>query len=546
MKRRRKKPQKKPKLKVRELGLGELKAILGRAKTSPLSEEDCEKLEAAVDTLAFLTNELEKKRVSINRLRNMLFGASTEKTSRIVGGAARTKGKTKKKSKGHGRNGAAAYTGAEKVEVPHRLFKPGDACPECKKGKVYLQANPGILVRVKGMAPLDATVYERERFRCNLCGKVFIAEAPEGVGEEKYDETAASMVALLKYGAGLPFNRIEKLQGSLGIPFPAATQWEVVSRAFGSAAPAYAELVRKAAQGDVLHNDDTTMKILELSGEPQPEAEPGEKSKERTGVFTTGIISRCAGLDIALFFTGRKHAGENLADVLKNRARELPQPIQMCDGLDRNIPKDLPEELKTIVCNCNSHGRRKFAEVAENFPDECRHVLKELAKVYKNDAVTRKKGMTAEERLRFHQEHSESVMDDLEKWLGAQFAEKRVEPNSGLGEAISYMLDHWERLTRFLHVAGAPMDNNIVERALKKAILHRKNALFYKTQNGARVGDCFMSLIHTCELHGENPFDYLVALQRNAGEVARNPGDWMPWNYGETLDRLTPGPDPPQ
>jgi transposase len=422
------KRRKRPKLRRRDLDLGDLEAIIGRTESGPLSAEDREKLKAAVETLAFLTRELESKGTSIKRLRNLLFGASTEKTSRIVGGATKAKSEAKKKRKGHGRNGAAAYTGAEKVKVPHRLFKPGDACPKCEKGKVYLQANPGVLVRVKGMAPLDATVYERERLRCNLCGEVFTADAPEGVGDDKYDETAASMVSLLKYGAGLPFNRIEKLQGSLGIPFPAATQWEVVSRAFGAAAPAYAELVRQAAQGDVLHNDDTTMKVLELSKDSQPEAEaePGEKSKERTGVFTTGIVSRCAGGDVALFFTGRKHAGENLADVLKNRARELPQPIQMCDGLDRNIPKDLPEELQTIVCNCNSHGRRKFAEVAENFPDDCRHVLKELAKVYKNDAVTRKKEMTAEERLRFHQEHSESVMDDLEEWLNAQFDENSL------------------------------------------------------------------------------------------------------------------------
>ena len=116
-----------------------------------------------------------------------------------------------------------------------------------------------------------------------------------------------------------------------------------------------------------------------------------------------------------------------------------------------------------------------------------------------------------------------------------------MEPNSGLGQAISYLLKHWEKLTLFLRAAGAPIDNNLVERALKKAILHRKNSLFYKTRKGAEMGDLFMSLIHTCELNGVNPFDYLTELQRHAEELKRNPSEWMPWNYRETLARHARG-----
>ena len=72
---------------------------------------------------------------------------------------------------------------------------------------------------------------------------------------------------------------------------------------------------------------------------------------------------------------------------------------------------------------------------------------------------------------------------------------------------------------------------------LKRAVLHRKNALFYRTLNGAEVGDLFMSLIHTCELGGTNSFHYLTELQRHAPEVAANPSQWMPWTYQETLER---------
>ena len=126
-------------------------------------------------------------------------------------------------------------------------------------------------------------------------------------------------------------------------------------------------------------------------------------------------------------------------------------------------------------------------------------------------------------------------MEKLHAWCEIQFEERKEEPNSGLGQAISYLLKHWEKLTLFLRKEGVPLDNNLVERALKKAILHRKNSLFYKNRNGAQMGDLFMSLIHTCELNGANPFDYLTELQRHAEELKRSPAEWMPWNYRETL-----------
>jgi transposase len=384
---------------------------------------------------------------------------------------------------------------------------------------------------------LAATVYELEKLRCNLCGEVFTAEPPEGVGTEKYDATAASMIALLKYGSGFPFHRMERLQGSMEIPLPTSTQWEIVAETAEWIEPIYQELIRQAAQGEVLHNDDTTMKILALMGESRPRQpsakEELEKKSERNGIFTSGIVSTRAGQKIALFFTGRKHAGENLATVLAQRAEELGPPIQMCDALSRNLPK----EFQIVVSNCIAHGRRKFVEVAAKFPEECRYVLETLGEVYQHEAFCREQGMSAEQRLGYHQSHSGPRMKELEEWFGEQFAERKVEPNSGLGQAITYMQNHWAKLTLFLRQAGAPLDNNLCERALKKAILHRKNALFYKTQNGAHVGDLFMSLIHTCQFCDANPFHYLTALQEHSEPVARSPQQWMPWNYRDQCSR---------
>jgi hypothetical protein len=206
----------------------------------------------------------------------------------------------------------------------------------------------------------------------------------------------------------------------------------------------------------------------------------------------------------------------------------------MCDALSRNVPKI----IETLVANCNAHGRRNFVKVTANFPEPCRYVLEAFGEIYGYDAVTQQEGMSAEERLAFHQEHSKPVMEKLHAWLEAQFQERTVEPNSGLGRAISYLLNHWQKLTLFLEKAGVPLDNNIVERALKKAILHRKNSLFYKTRKGAQMGDLFMSLIHTCELNDVNAFDFLTELLRHAEELRQNPSEWMPWNYRNTLARL--------
>lgn len=265
-----------------------------------------------------------------------------------------------------------------------------------------------------------------------------------------------------------------------------------------------------------------------------------EEKSERTGIFTSGIVSTREGRKIALFFSGRKHAGENLADVLEERSLELGSPIQMCDALSRNMPK----ALKVIVANCMAHSRRKFVDVVEDFPKECQYVLELLAAVYKNDATAKDRAMSPQDRLSFHKAESGPLMEKLRIWMAEQIEGKKVEPNSGLGEAISYSQNHWKKLTCFLEVPGAPLDNNIVERALKKAITHRKNSLFYKSENGAHVGDMFMSLIYTCELHGVDPFDYLTELQRHAEALAANPLEWMPWNYKATLARIRSTPSP--
>ena len=535
----------------------ELEDALRQAEET-LDEKHYVVLKAVVDAYDTITDLVENKNTTIVRLRKLLFGSPTEKTKTVLGNDQDSPSPSaravtaptsdveiveKTPAKGHGRNGADAYAGAKKVVVRHETLQPGDPCPKCEEGTVYETGRPGVLVRLVGQAPVAATIYELQKLRCNLCSEVFTAQEPAGIGTEKYDATAGSMVALLKYGSGMPFNRMEGLQEGMGVPLPASTQWDIVEAKAERIESAFEELIRQAADGEVVHNDDTTVKILEMMGDrakaeafaedlpKEVDEESSKKKPERRGLFTSGIVSTREGRRIALFLSGRQHAGENLKDVLLHRAQTLSAPIQMCDALSRN----LPTELKTIVAHCLAHGRRQFVDVAEQFPKECRYVLESLAVVYRNDAVARKQNMSSSARRHFHQMNSGPVMEELRLWLGRQLEDRLVEPNSSLGGAISYMLKHWDRLTLFLRVPGAPLDNNICERALKRAILHRKNALFYKTGHGAHVGDIFMSLIHTCELCATNPFDYLTELERHADELPSNPQSWMPWNYRQTV-----------
>ena len=205
----------------------------------------------------------------------------------------------------------------------------------------------------------------------------------------------------------------------------------------------------------------------------------------RTGVFTTGILSRLGEHTVALYRTGNQHAGENLAHLLAVREAGRDPPIQMCDALSRN----LPGPFQVVLAHCMVHARRNFVDIAELFPTECRTVLETLEQVYHHDAIAKREKMSDEQRLAFHQQKSAPLMNDLYASLKKMIEEKTVEPNSAFGGAISYMHKHWKPLTRFLEVPGAPLDNNLCEQVLKRAIMHRKNSLFFKTRRGAAVGD---------------------------------------------------------
>ena len=512
-------------------------------KLAPLlPAETYQLVEKVLRTLQWLMGAIEAKDTTIGRLARMIFGAKTEKTGQLfpqpppTGCPSAAAAAPLPKRKGHGRTAATNYPGAKRVPVPHPQLQVGDPCPNCKQGKLYRLKRPAQIVRISAQSLFAATRFELEKLRCKLCGKTFTAPAPPAAGLEKYDPNVGPMLGYLRFGGGLPHYRLDKLQSDLGVRLPASTQWELMAKVGPALEPVQEALITLAAQGHLIHNDDTTMRVQSLA---HPALRDGAttEGKERTGIFTTNLLSEVEGHRIALFITGHHHAGENLDHLLARRSPAIAPPIQMCDALSRNPAK----EFKTLLANCLSHGRRQFVDHAQDFPAQCRHVLESLGQVYQHDAQAKEQNLSPAARLRFHQEHSQKIMADLQQWMVQQLEQKCVEPNSGLGQAFNYMLNHWTALTLFLRQAGAPLDNNICERALKMAILHRKNSLGYKTQNGARLGDLFMSLIHTCRLCAGNPLDYLIALQRHTKKVHENPTQWFPWNYKQALPATETG-----
>ena len=555
----------KAKAPILALDVAELDALLARVE--PLiakADHDC--LTSLAHTLVEVSREARQRGATIARLRRMLGQASSEKTAAVVGTKGTTAARSesaegepgadepaagapgnkpendggpttcgnKPRRKGHGRIAGSAYQ-ATTVNVAHSTLCKGMCCPACAHGSLY-ELPPSTTVRIFGQPPLVALRWDAESLRCNGCQRVFTAPLPEQARGPKHDESAAAVMVVLRYGMGMPLHRLASMQQWQGVPVPASTQWEIARDHLPAVLPVWERLASLAANAPVLHNDDTYVRILALMGKRRLElvAKGGLDLPDRTGLFTTGIVARTDAGPIALFASGRQHAGENLADLLDLRDPALGPPTQMCDGLDRNLSADHLVEL----ANCLAHARRHVIDEVNDEPELCAHVLLEIGKVFKNDESCRTRGITGEARLAFHQENSGEVMKELGTWIEELFTSKRVEPNSGLGGALRYMLSRWDALTLFLRRADAPIDNNPVERVLKQAIRQRRASLFYRTTNGARVGDIYTSLIVTTVLHHGDPIRYLTALFENDKAVAEAPADWLPWNYAGALARL--------
>lgn len=411
--------------------------------------------------------------------------------------------------------------------MPNTVFAVGTACPSCAAVDTVARLGadkPQVFVRLEGSPLITGKRYVVPVTRCSLCLERFYTPVPETIKKApKYDVSCGTTLAIGRYSLGLPMYRMERNQSMHGIHVKDSTQWDILKKMHTVVFPVFTALTELAGNGSLMMYDDTTGRIL-------------ENKTKGLATHTTAFISVLNGHKVHLFLTGREVAGENASRILAHRISEEPV-VAMMDASSHNIPKRLQASVlgRFILCFCLVHGRRKFFEVFNFFDKECDFVLQIIGQIYAHDEYCKQQKLTDSERLLYHQKHSQSLMQTLYLWLNNQLVYEHTESNGGLGVAVRYMLRHWEPLTTFLRVAGAPLDSSWAERAIKIAIRHRRNSLFYRTTRGAEVGDCLMSLIYTAQENHINPYDYLNALQRHPEAVKANPKDWLPWNYMKAL-----------
>lgn len=550
------------------LSASEGEAIMARLAAYAPSRSDCEICLQVIRLYFWLAAVVDEAKVSMKKLRTRLFGRGVQppkagdlKAASVgtpaceageasawdeeVGqggeagsklGSSETVMETIKPRGGHrsgtGRLGVAAYIGATRLACRHDELAVGQRCPVCGQGKLY-ELPAGVEVRIDGNALLSAIRYEVEKLRCSACGAIFTAGLPAEVGDEKYSARARAVLAVSRYYLGVPSYRLQGYQAMLGVPVPAATQWDQIEEVGDCAYKVFAQMEREAAQGELIFQDDTAVRILSLMQEnrvllEQAEAQGVSSPQERTGMHTTALAVQVGDHTAILYYSSRRHAGENLQALLDKREAGLAKPLAMSDALSSN---EVADESRLIRCHCLAHGRRQFSDLADVFPKECQAVLDVISQVFDHDEQARADGLSPAARLAYHQTQSQPLMDELKAWLAKQSDERLVEPNSSLGKAIGYMQRHWETLTRFLSMPGAPLDNNLAERVLKLFMRQRKNSLFYQNEHSAYIASVLTSLIATSLYAGVNAVEYLVALQDNRREVCLDPAAWLPWAY---------------
>ena len=334
---------------------------------------------------------------------------------------------------------------------------------------------------------------------------------------------------------GLPYYRLAKLQAMLGMPIAVSTQSDIIASMMGAPHCMFNYLMDYAAACDLIHQDDTGVKILALIKENQ------QLNPLRKGMFTSGFLAQ-GEHKVVLFFSSRAHAGENFATLIEARDPQLPPITRMADALAANTKGNDDQDSDTQEAKCNAHAFRRFRDLLGTHPKEVQHILHLYGKVYDHDEHCKDNGLDDAHRLAYHQQHSEPLMQQLKEYVQTLLADKYTEPNSVLATECRYLLTHWLGLTLFLRTPGVPLDNNILERLLKVMIIYRKNSRFFKTAYSADYGSRLISLIATCQINGVNPIDYLTQLQIHEARVWANPNAWTPWKYQATIRSLPMDP----
>jgi transposase len=520
-----------------EINKTELNSLIDRIEHAieyelALSTEDLKLLLSAIITLSELQERIEDQDTTLYKLRKLLgIIKKSEKKS--------TTRNKKKINNANKRNKKLK----EKKIIPstiHKLteYTSGQTCPACNHGKLYKYTS-GSLLRITGQMPYSAEQHITEQLRCNGCHTIYKANLPahilkDGNANQQYGYSARTLMVINKFFTGTPYNHQSNLSEIFGLSISASTIFDQSEYVANDVMPIYYELIRKAADAKNFLIDDTHNKIL--SQEPEERTKRNGKGTQiRTGVYTSGLIAVLSNnTEIVLFETSLGHAGEHLDKILSKRTPGLEKPIIMSDALSSNNPTVIDVEQT----NCNAHCRRQFYDLEDKYPKEIKWLLEKYSIIWKNEEKVKENNLNLEQRLKYHQENSLSIMEEIKVWAINKKQEEGFEENSSFGKAIKYLLKHYNKLIKFCTILGALIDNNRMEETLKIIIRGRKTAYFYKTVNGAGVANVLISIIATAYRAEINVFDYLLFLQQNKEEVKRNPHLWLPWCYAEQIKKL--------
>ena len=477
-------------------------------------------------------------------------GGSSPGSSQSREGRASADPKTnpKPKRKGHGRNGAGAYINAK--HRFHVLLEGiiGALCEACGVGRMSRYRNKLIVV-VKGQPLFNAEIHHFQQARCRLCGAIIradgMAAVTGGLGSSyiTYDWSACAMLLVMHYFAGLPFKRMEFLQAGWGIPMPDANQWNLVDASADLLFPLYKALERYGVRSAIaLRIDDTGSMIIEVRREIRRELAAlealGESTNDvRTGINATGVYLETPQGKVLLFFTGRHHAGEIVDQIMEHRRaaqQNGEKLVKVSDAASKNFSHTHHDELEEAVCN--AHAYLKFRAVKDRHPEEYSLAGEVYKKVFDNDDVAKAEGMNPHERMLYHRKHSLAEMNRLKNMCREKLESKLVEPNAPLWEPLTFIVNQWDRLTKFCEVPGVPLDTNVVEQMLIIPVRYLAGSFNYKTQNGADVGDRHMSLIATANANGVEPVAYLTECLENHEDLAKRPEYYFPWVYRARLE----------
>jgi transposase len=495
-------------------------------------------------TIAALSHDGAAARISTSPDSGKTHGEESRSTARGDAGLGwgDSKERESPKSKGHGRNGARAFHRAQHHlhALEHGVI--GAVCEKCRRAKMNRYPEKTI-VRIIGQPMFGAEVHHHEQARCRNCGRIVRASGPEeltqGLGTDyvRYDWSACAMLMVMHYFGGAPFKRIESLHEGWGVPMPDANQWTVVSDADDLLLPLYRAMEQHAiAKSTNFRIDDTGGMVITLKQQIDAEIAAlralGKSTKDvRTGINATGLYWETPDGPIILFYTGLHHAGEIVDRLLRHRLLSSPKLVKCTDGASKNFDHEHADKL--VESTCNAHALLKFRDLKDKHPVEYAEAGRVYKKVFDHDDEAKALGLSPIERMLYHRERSKPLMLELKKMCEEKIRAKLVEPNSRLWEPLTFVINQWDRLTRFYEVPGVPLDTNLVEQALIMPVRYLAGSFNYHTEDGAVVGDHAMSLIASARANGVEPVAYLTECLRCHENLAKDPDQYLPWVYRE-------------